>query len=75
MQLKSSDNEPLMKSYCAYLCRQLNGERRSLHEVSAIKLYYMLETTAYDGQEGEPEKVLQYRHSCFPGVKEVELDW
>ena len=65
MELRSSDNDFLYHSTCAYLSRQVNPRQRSLHEVTEIKLYYMLQTIGLDGSKSDPLKLDLYRHTRF----------
>ncbi|MCA9779816.1 MAG: HTTM domain-containing protein [Candidatus Eremiobacteraeota bacterium] len=66
MELRSTNDERLMAAYCRFLCSQINGPNRSLHEVRFVELYYMLEMTEADGSEREPVKYLLYKYDNFP---------
>ena len=74
MELRSTNNRQLMSSTLAYLCYKLNGDKRSLHEVKEVELYYMLELTRMDGSEMEPRKVEVYRHDNFPPDPSVPVN-
>ena len=66
MELRSTNDERLMRSYCRYLVSQINGPNRSLHEVRFVELYYMLEMTEADGSERDPVKYKLYEYDHFP---------
>ena len=66
MELRTTNSQRLFNSTCVYLCHQINGNKRSLHEVKNVELYYMLELTRTDGSEVEPRKVEIYQHDNFP---------
>ena len=74
MELRSTNNQRLLSSTCTYLCNKLNGDKRSLHEVKEVELYYMLELTRMDGSEMEPRKVEVYRHDNFPPNPSVPVN-
>lgn len=64
MELRATESPILMTSFCRYLCWKVNGNKRSLHEVRFVELYYVLEMTEKDGTESEPRryKVFEYDH-------------
>lgn len=66
MELRATNDERLMRSYCRYLVSQINGPNRSLHEVRFVELYYMLEMTEADGSEREPVKYKLFEYDHFP---------
>lgn len=76
MELRAQGNELLMNATGAYLSRQLNPGGRSLHEVSEMKFYYMLEMTEKDGHELPPQKLMLYHYYCFEKPPEgTATDW
>lgn len=67
MELRSTNSEALLNSTCGYLAAQLNGPERSLHEVSKLDLYYVLEMTSYEGVELPPKRLHIYSYQVFSG--------